>query len=286
MTLSLGGDLAIDRLGYGAMRLTHRGWGPPADLEAARETLRTLSAVGVTFVDTSNAYGPFVSELLIREVLHPYRDLVIATKGGILRPGPTQWVRDGRPEALRAAVLGSLKVLGVERLDLWQLHDIDPAVPLDEQFAAIAAMQREGLIRHVGLSNATVAQVDAAGAHFRVASVQCVYNVIDRTHDDVLARCERDGIPFIAYYPLATGALAAPDSILGRIAGELGITAAQAALAWLLKRSKVIVAIPGTSQPAHLRENAAAARIVLTDEQFAAIDRIGRRAAMLRQPRT
>src|SRR5260221_4765936 len=204
------------------MRITGPGmFGPPVDLAAARATLRSLPELGVNFIDTSNAYGPVVSELLVREALHPYRDLVIATKGGLLRPGPNQWLPDGRPKALRAAVEASCKVLGVERIDLWQLHRVDPNVPEADQFAAIAELQREGLIRHVGLSEVSTAQIDAASKHFTVASVQNGYHVIERKSEPVLERCERDGIPFIAYFPLATGALAAPDSVLAHVAKKI-----------------------------------------------------------------
>lgn len=280
------GDLTIRRLGFGAMRLTGFGMmGPPADLPAARATLAALPELGVDFVDTSNAYGPLVSELLVRDVLHPYREITVATKGGLLRPGPNQWLVDCRPHQLRAAVDNSLKVLGVERIDLWQLHRIDPKVPLDDQFGTVAELQREGKLRHVGLSNVQVDQIDTAAKHFVVASVQNRYHVIDRTSDPVLARCEQLGIPFITYFPLATGALAQTDSILARIAADIGITPGQAALAWLLRRSPVIVAIPGTANPAHVRENVAAADVRLTDEQFAAIGRIGEKAAMLRAPK-
>jgi aryl-alcohol dehydrogenase-like predicted oxidoreductase len=260
--------------------------GPPADLPAALATLRSLPELGVNFVDTSNAYGPVVSELLVREALHPYRDIVIATKGGLLRPGPNQWSPDGRPKALRLAVENSLKVLGIERIDLWQLHRVDPNVPQDEQFATIAELQREGLIRHVGLSEVSVEQIDAARKHFVVASVQNGYHVVQRKSEAVLERCEQDGIPFIAYFPLGTGSLAAPDSVLTRVAQKLGITAAQAALAWLLKRSKSLVVIPGTSRPDHARENVAAGDVQLSDDAFEEIARIGQKAALLRAPRS
>jgi aryl-alcohol dehydrogenase-like predicted oxidoreductase len=284
-TITIGGDLVVHRLGYGTMRLPGEGViGPPQDIAAARATLRLLPELGVDVIETSVAYGPLIADLLVREVLHPYRDMVIASSGGMLRPGPSRWTIDGRPEALRRAVETSLRALGVERLDLWQLQRIDPAVPVAEQFGAIADMQREGMIRHVGLCNVGVPELDAAAAHFTVASVQCRYHVIDRTAEPVLERCERDGIPFFAYFPLATGALAAADSVLTRTATKLGITPAQIALAWLLKRSKSIIAIPGTTEPAHLRENVAAASIVLSDEDFAEVSRVGRRAAMLRAP--
>lgn len=280
------GDFQVSRMGFGTMRLTGPGvFGPPPDVAAARETLRLVPELGVNLVDTANSYGPLLAEWLVRAVLHPYRGLLVATKGGVLRPGPSEWQPDGRPEALRAAVKGSLATLGVERIDLWQLHRIDPAVPADEQFAAIAQMQRDGLIRHVGLSNVWPEQIEAARKHFTVAAVQNLYHVIDRRSEPVVEYCEQHGIPFIAYFPLATGALAQRDSILQHVATKLGITPGQAALAWLLKRSPSIVVIPGTQNPEHLRENVAAASIELGDEHYAEIERIGRKADQLRAQR-
>jgi aryl-alcohol dehydrogenase-like predicted oxidoreductase len=281
------GDIEIHRLGFGAMRLTGPGIvGPPPNMAAAVETLRSLEGLGVNFVDTSNAYGPMMSELLIRQVLHPYRGMTIATKGGLLRPGPNQWANDGRPEALRAAVELSMKTLAVERIDLWQLHRVDPKVPAGEQFAAIAELQREGKIRHAGLSEVSVALIEEARTYFPVASVQNGYHLIERKNDPVLEHCEKIGIPFIGFFPLATGALASPESILSRIASDLGITPAQAAIAWLLKRSPSMVVIPGTANPAHVRENMAAGEIMLTDEQFAQVARVGQKAALLRAPKS
>jgi aryl-alcohol dehydrogenase-like predicted oxidoreductase len=280
------GDFEVSRLGFGTMRIVGQGvFGLPRDVAAARETLRLVPELGVNLVDTANAYGPLIAELLVREVLHPYRGLLVATKGGFLRPAPFQWQVDARPEALRAAVKGSLVTLGVERIDLWQLHRVDPAVPADEQFAAIAELQRDGLIRHVGLCNVWGEQIEAARKHFTVAAVQNLYHVIDRRSEPVVEYCERHGIPFIAYFPLATGALAARDSILQHVAARIGITPAQAALAWLLKRSPSIVVIPGTQDPEHLRENVAAASIELADEHYAEIERIGRKADQLRAQR-
>jgi pyridoxine 4-dehydrogenase len=265
-TLMIGGDLSIHRIGYGTMRLAGPGViGPPRDIESARATLRLLPELGVNFIETSIAFGP-LSEMLVRDALHPYRGMVIGSSGGLLRPGPFRWAMDGRPAMLRAAVEGSLKLLGVERLDLWQLQRVDPKIPIDDQFGAIAEMQRAGLIPHVGLCNVSVDEIDAAARHFIVATVQNRYHVIDRTHEPVLERCERDGIPFIPYFPLATGALAATDSILTRIAATIGITPGQAALAWLLRRSKLTIVIPGTTRPEHARENVAAAAVRLTDE--------------------
>jgi aryl-alcohol dehydrogenase-like predicted oxidoreductase len=277
------GHLSIHRLGLGTMRFTGPGiFGPPPDLEAARATLRTARELGVDFIDTSNAYGPMVAELLVRQTLHPYAGVVVATKGGLLRPGPEQWVKDGRPVALRAAVEASLKVLAVERIALWQLHRLDPQVPRDDQLGTLADLQREGKIEHLGLSEVTIDDIEAARRHFAVASVQNRYHLIERRNEPVLRYCEQANIPFIAYFPLATGALAASDSILVRVAARLGITPAQAALAWLLRQSPLLVAIPGTCNPAHVRENVAAASLTLSDEDLAEIDRIGRKAALLR----
>lgn len=265
------------------MRITGVGFfGPPADMAGARATLKSLPELGVNFVDTAIAYGPMVAEMMVRETLHPYPGMVVATKGGILRPGPYQWVMDGRPEMLKANVEASLKLLGKDRLDLWQLHRIDTKVPRDEQFGAIAELQRAGLIHHVGLSNVTLDDIEAAGKHFTVATVQNPYHVIDRTNEPVLEHCEKAGIPFIAYYPLATGALAAADSILTRVAQTIGITPAQAAIAWLLRRSKSIIVIPGTHRPDHVRENVGAAEVALSDEHYDEIEKVGKKAAMLR----
>jgi aryl-alcohol dehydrogenase-like predicted oxidoreductase len=280
------GDFEVSRLGFGTMRVVGDGvFGPPRDIASARETLRRVPELGVSLIDTANSYGPLVAELLVREALHPYRGLLVATKGGFLRPGPFQWHPDGRPEALRAAVKGSLMTLGVERIDLWQLHRIDPAVPADEQFAAIAEIQRDGLIRHVGLCNVWNEQIEAARKHFTVAAVQNLYHVIDRRSEPVVEYCEQHGIPFIAYFPLATGALAAHDSILQRVAAKVGISPGQAALAWLLKRSPSIAVIPGTQNPEHLRENVAAGSVELSDEAYAEIERIGKKADQLRAAR-
>lgn len=279
------GDLEIHRLGYGGMRLTGPGcYGPPPNLDTARATLRSLPELGVNFVDTSNAFGPMFSELLVREALHPYRGLTVATAGGVLRPAPFEWRSDGRPKSLRVAVEASLAVLRLERIELWFLQRIDSQVPADEQFGAIAELQRAGVIRHLGLANVSVEEIEAASKHFTVAAVQNRYHVIDRRSESVLEHCERAGIPFIAYFPLATGALAGPESILRGVAAKIGITPGQAALAWLLRRSKSIVVAPGTTDPQHVRENVAAASITLTDEQYRAIERVGQKAARLREP--
>jgi pyridoxine 4-dehydrogenase len=276
----IGGDHTINRLGYGAMRITGKGiWGDPADPAGAIATLKRLPELGVDFIDTADSYGPYVSEDLIRKALHPYEGLTIATKGGLTRHGPDIWLPVGRPEYLRQCVLTSLRRLGVERLDLWQLHRIDPAVPQDEQFGVIAAMQKEGLIRHAGLSEVGVDEIKAAQKFFPVATVQNRYNLVDRQSEDVLDHCEANGIGFIPWFPLAAGALVGPDSVLTQIAKRLNATPGQIALAWLLKRAKVMLPIPGTSSVVHLEENVAAAALVLSDADFAALDAQGRAAA-------
>lgn len=278
-TFRIGGDLEVCRLGFGAMRVTGAGiWGEPADPEAARATLRRVPELGVTLVDTADSYGPFVSEDLIREELHPYRGLVIATKGGHTRAGPNIWRPVGRPEYLRQCVMMSLRRLGVERIDLWQLHRIDPKVPRDEQFGAIAEMQKEGLIRHAGLSEVSVEEVEAAGKHFAVATVQNRYNLVDRASEAVLAHCEAKGIGFIPWAPLAAGSLARPGSALSGIAARLGVSAGQVALAWVLRRSPVMLPIPGTGSVAHLEENVAAAAIALGEAEVAELDAQGKAA--------
>ncbi len=273
----IGGDITVNRLGFGAMRLTGKGiWGEPADPKAARATLKLLPELGVNFIDTADSYGPFVSETLIHEVLYPYKGLTIATKAGLARTGPETWRPLGRPEYLRQSVLMSLRRLGLERIDLWQLHRIDPAVSRDEQFAVIAAMRKEGLIRHVGLSDVGVSDIEAARKYFPVATVQNRYNLVNRASEDVLVYCEKQNIGFIPWAPLAAGALARPGSALMQTAEALKATPGQVAIAWALKRSKVMLPIPGTSKPDHLIENVAAAELVLSDEAFAALDRQGR----------
>jgi pyridoxine 4-dehydrogenase len=266
----LGGDINVRRLGYGSMRITGKGvWGLPVDVPAALAMLRRLPELGVDFIDTADSYGPFVSEDLIREALHPYKELLIATKGGLTRQGPDIWTVLGRPEYLRQCVLMSLRRLGVERIDLWQLHRVDPNVPRDEQFGVIADMRAEGLIRHAGLSEVGVEEILAAQKFFPVATVQNRYNLVDRQSEAVLDHCTQHGIAFIPWYPLASGALTGPGLVLDRIAKAHNATAGQIALAWLLKRSQVVLPIPGTSSVKHLGENVAAARIALSDEEFA-----------------
>ena len=275
----VGGDIEVNRLGFGAMRLTGNGvWGPPPDRDEALRTLRRLPALDVNLIDTADSYGPGVSEELIREALHPYDDLLIATKGGLERPGPNQWVSNGRPDYLRRCVRASLRRLGLERIDLWQLHRIDPKVPRDEQFGVIREMRAEGLIRHVGLSNASVAEIGEAQRFFAVATVQNRYNLVDRGSEAVLDHCAAQGIGFIPWFPLAAGDLAKPGAVLADLARKREATTSQLALAWLLKRSPVMLPIPGTSKVKHLEENVAAASIALSDEEFRALDEQGRKA--------
>mgnify|MGYP002779792052 CR=1 FL=1 len=279
-TFSLGGDLTVNRLGFGAMRVTGPGiWGEPDDRDEAMRTLKRLPELGVNFIDTADAYGPDVSEDLLREALYPYDGLVIATKGGNTRQGPNAWAPVGRPEYLRQAVHMSLRRLGLERLDLWQLHRIDPKVDRDEQFGAIAEMQGEGLIRHVGLSEVSVEEIQAAQKHFKVATVQNLYNLVTRQSEDVLDFCEAEGIGFIPWFPLAAGSLARPGSVMDEIAHKLDASPSQVALAWVLKRSPVMLPIPGTGKVAHLEENVAAAGLELTGDDFRALDEAGRQAA-------
>jgi len=275
-TFAIGGDLTVHRLGFGAMRITGPGiWGDPADPEEARRVLARLPEFGVDLVDTADSYGPFVSEDLLREVLHPYAGMAIATKGGLTRHGPDVWQPVGRPEYLRQCVLMSLRRLGVERIDLWQLHRIDATVPRDEQFGVIAEMRDEGLIRHVGLSQVTVEEIEAARAVVPIATVQNLYHLARRDSEEALAFCEENDIGFIPWFPLAAGALARPGGLLDDVAGRLGASHSQVALAWLLRRSPVMLPIPGTGNVAHLEENVAAAALELPDEDFAALDAAG-----------
>jgi aryl-alcohol dehydrogenase-like predicted oxidoreductase len=254
-TFRIGGELPVHRLGFGAMRVTGPGiWGPPADRAEALRTLRRVPELGIDFIDTADSYGPHVSEELLREALHPYTGLVIATKAGLERPGPDRWVSNGRPDYLLAACKASLKRLGLERLDLWQLHRIDSKVPRDEQFGAVRRLIDEGYIRFAGLSQVSIEEIEAASRVFPVATVQNRYSMDDTGDDAVLAHCEARGIGFIPWYPLAAGALARGQS-------RAGATPSQLALAWLLHRSPVMLPIPGTSKVKHLEENAAAAAI-------------------------
>jgi pyridoxine 4-dehydrogenase len=269
------GDLTVNRMGFGAMRLTGHGiWGDPDDREGAKDVLRRAVELGVNFIDTAASYGPEINETLIAEVLHPYPEhLVIATKGGLTRPGPGEWQRDGRPETLRASLEGSLSRLRVDRVDLYQLHAVDPQVPLEESVGTLVELQREGKIRHVGLSNVDARQLAAARAIVTVVSVQNRYNLADRHSESVLEVCERSGIAFLPWFPLALGELARSGGRLGQVARSRGATPAQVALAWLLRRSPVMLPIPGTSSVEHVEENIAAAGFELTDGEFADLSR-------------
>jgi len=272
-TFSIGGDLPVYRLGYGVMQLPGPGvWGPPRDHDEAIRVLRRVVELGVNLIDTADSYGPFVADHLIREALHPYpEDLVIATKVGFTRQGPSRWVPVGRPEYLRQQVELNLRHLGLERIDLLQLHRIDPEVPLPDQIGELAALQGEGKIRHVGLSEVPVEHIEAARAIAPIVSVQNRYNLADRAASDVLDHCERENIAFIPWFPLATGELAGEGSPVAKIAAEKGVSPSQLALAWLLHRSPVILPIPGTSSVAHLEDNVAAAGVSLTDDELTAL---------------
>ena len=272
-TFSIGGDLPVVRLGFGAMRLTGPGiWGEPLDRNEAVNVLRRAVELGINFIDTADSYGPYVSEGLIREALHPYADdLVIATKAGLARTGPGEWHPLGRPEYLRQEAEMSLRRLGLERIDLFQLHRVDPQVPLEEQVGVFVDLQREGKVRHIGLSNVSLGEIRRAQAVAPIASVQNRYNLADRTSEDVLDYCEVENLGFIPWFPIATGDLARPGGPLDAIATETGATPAQLALAWLLRRSPVMLPIPGTSSVAHLAENVGAAALQLSDAQSAAL---------------
>ena len=273
-TFSIGGDLPVHRLGFGAMRITGKGvWGPPDDPDEAIRVLRRCLDLGINLIDTADSYGPEVSEGLIAEALHPYPDgLVIATKAGFRRPGPNHWKEDGRPEYLRGQVLSSLDRHRLERIDLLQLHRIDPKVPIADQIGALTRLQEEGKIRHIGLSEVSVAQIKEVQALAEIVSVQNLYNLANRKSEDVLDFCEAENIAFIPWFPLATGDLAAEGGPLARAAERLGAKPSQVALAWLLRRSPVMLPIPGTSKVSHLEENTAAALLELDSETMQALD--------------
>lgn len=274
-TFDIGGDLQVNRLGFGAMRITGPGiWGDPSDGAEARRVLARLPELNVNLIDTADSYGPFVSEDLLREILHPYA-AVIATKGGLTRHGPDIWRPLGRPEYLRQCVMMSLRRLGVERIDLWQLHRIDAAVPREEQFAVMADMQREGLIRHIGLSEVGVADIDEAQRYFPVATVQNLYHLVHRASEAVLDYCQANNIGFIPWFPLAAGKLARPGGLMDQVAERSGGSHAQVALAWLLRKSPVMLPIPGTGKLAHLEENMGGASLALSDADFHALDIAG-----------
>jgi pyridoxine 4-dehydrogenase len=275
-TFTLGNELTVRRLGFGAMRITGEGvWGEPADRDQAKAVLRRALELGVNLIDTANSYGPEVSENLIAEALHPYPDeLVIATKGGFTRPGPGRWEPDGRPEALKEACEGSLNRLKLDRIDLYQFHTPDPKVPYEESIGAFKELQDEGKIRLIGVSNVSYDHLSKAREIVEVVSVQNRYNLIDRHSEDVLKDCENEGLGFIPWFPLAVGRLAQPGGPLDEIAAAHGASPGQIALAWLLRSSKVMLPIPGTSSIEHLEENVAAAGIELTDDEFDTISRI------------
>ena len=275
-TFRIGGDLPVHRLGFGAMRVTGDGiWGPPKDRRECIAVLRRAIDLGVNFIDTAESYGPHVSEELIAEALHPYADgVVIATKGGLDRPGPNKWDPNGRPERLREELEGSLRRLRLDRIDLWQLHRIDPNVPEDEQFGAIQQFVRDGKVRYVGLSETDVDAIQRAQKFFPVATVQNRYNVADRAWESVVEFCERENIGFIPWFPLQTGKLSKQQGgALDEIARTHKATPSQIALGWLLKRSKVMLPIPGTSKVNHLEENMGAAAVELTGEEFARLSK-------------
>lgn len=277
--ITLGGDLTVHRLGFGAMRITGDGiWGPPHNHDEAIAVLRRALALGINLIDTADSYGPEVSENLIAEALYPYpQGLVIATKGGLLRPGPGRWDPDGRPEHLRAALEGSLKRLRVERIDIYQFHRPDPKVPFEDSLGTLADLRKQGKIRHIGLSNVTTGQLAQARKIVPIVSVQNRYNLTDRESEDVLDACQRDGIAFIPWNPLAVGALTHSSGPLDQIARRHNAAPSQVALAWLLQRSPVMLPIPGTSSVQHLEENVAAAGIRLDQSEFDELDRLANR---------
>ena len=268
-TFTLGNDLTINRLGFGAMRLTGKGvWGPPADRDECVRVLRRAVELGVNFIDTADSYGPYISEDIIREALYPYDGLVIATKAGLLRTGPDIWIPLGNPSYLRQELEMSLRRLGVETIDLFQLHRIDPNFPLADQVGELLTLKNEGKIRHIGLSEIDVEQLKAAQQITEIVSVQNMYNLSARKSEPLLDYATSQGVGFIPWFPLGGGPLSAADSPLQRIAADHQASAGQLALAWLLKRSPVMLPIPGTSKVAHLEENVAAAEITLSDDEF------------------
>jgi aryl-alcohol dehydrogenase-like predicted oxidoreductase len=274
-TVTLGEDLTVNRLGFGAMRITGNGvWGPPANPEAARQVLKRVVELGVNFIDTADSYGPHVSEPLIGEALSPYAPgVVIATKGGLTRQGPNKWLPVGRPEYLRQQVEMSLRYLRLERIDLYQLHRIDPKVPVEESLGELKRMQREGKIRHIGLSEVTPAEIEQARKTVPIVSVQNRYNISDREHEPALKYCEEHGLGFIPWFPVAAGKLAQPGGVLDQSAQRHNCTVAQLSLAWLLHRSPWMMPIPGTSSVAHLEENIASASVKLDESEWAEIER-------------
>src|SRR5207245_2353971 len=275
-TWQLGGDLPVNRLGFGAMRITGEGiWGWPPDRENSLKVPRRAGELGVNWIDTADAYGPETSELLIAEALHPYpKGLVLATKGGLTRPGPNQWVPNGRPEHLKQAVDGSLKRLRLERIDLYQLHTVDSKVPLEESLGALKEMQDAGKIRHVGLSNVDPEEIARARKIVPIVSVQNRYNIEDRESENVLVYCEKENLGFLPWFPIGGGGGLKPENPLNAEAKADGVSAVQVALAWLLEQSPVLLPIPGTSSLADLDENVAATKLTLTPEEWKAIDAV------------
>lgn len=275
-TFTLGGDLTVNRLGFGAMRITGPGvWGPPADHAEALAVLRRAVELGITLIDTADSYGPFVSEELIAEALHPYpENLVIATKAGLQRPGPDEWEPDARPSHLRERCEGSLRRLKVDRIDLFQLHRIDPKVPLEDQVGTLVDLQREGKIRHIGLSEVNIDEIQAVQEITPIATVQNLYNLSERHSEAVLDFCTKENIGFIPWFPLARGGLAGEDSAIAHAAKALNASPGQIALAWLLKKSPVILPIPGTSSVSHLESNTAAALLDLPDDLMTELDSV------------
>lgn len=273
-TFTIGGDLTVNRLGFGAMRLTGEGiWGEPKDAEAAKKVLRRAVDLGVNFIDTADSYGPDVSERLIGEALSPYaKGLVVATKGGMVRLGPNKWEPVGRAPYLRQQVEMSLRNLKTDRIDLWQLHRIDPKTPVEESLGEIAKLQQEGKIRHIGLSEVKPHEIEQAQKIVKIVSVQNKYNISDRAHEDVLEYCEKHNLAFIPWFPVAAGKLVQPGGKLDAAAKKYGATMSQLSLAWLLHRSPVMVPIPGTSSVQHLEENVAAAGVKLSDKEWAEIE--------------
>jgi pyridoxine 4-dehydrogenase len=276
-TFTIGGDLEVRRLGFGAMRITGQGiWGPPDDPEGAKRLLRRVVELGVNLIDTADSYGPEVSENLIAEALHPYPEgLVIATKGGLRRSGPGQWPRDAAPERLKQCCEASLRRLRLERIDLYQLHSPDPRVPLEDSVGALKELQDEGKIRHIGVSNVSVEELDRARALVDVVTVQNRYNLTERQSESVLGACERDGLGFIPWFPLAIGELARPGGPLDDLARTHDAAPGQLALAWLLARSPVMLPIPGTASIEHLEENVAAASIELSRDEVERLEAAG-----------
>lgn len=270
----IGGDLTVNRLGYGAMRITGDGiWGEPKDVEGAKKVLRRAVELGVNFIDTADSYGPDVSERLIGETLAPYANgVVIATKAGLTRQGPNKWLPVGRPEYLHQQVEMSLRRLKVERIDLWQLHRIDPRVPVEESLGVIKKLQEEGKIRHVGLSEVKPHEIDQARKVIDIVSVQNLYNIGDRTHEDVVDYCDKNGLAFIPWFPVAAGKLAQPGGKLDAAAKRHGATVSQLSIAWLLHRSPVMLPIPGTSSVEHLEENVASANVKLSEAEWREIE--------------